>query len=298
MSGAESGRRRPTDQRGAARAVRPASGARTASDRPDPRRRTTARQQPTPTGRRRAHARAGRWRAAWRGGRLAALLAALALSGVLGYLLIAGAFSVRQLDSSGTALTTPAELAVTGGALGQNIFAVDPQDVAQRLVGLPAIQHAEVSLALPDRLVVRVVERQPALVWQVGADRFLLDASGMVIAENPPANFVQDVPGVTVHDLAAPVVGDRVDQGPVDASLAVARRAGQFGLHATALDYTPATGLTLGLAGAPPVVIDSAARLDDKLAAVVVVLHDDPEHGRGWKVLNVTDPDRPFYTTR
>src|SRR5690348_18015209 len=107
MTGAESGRRRSPANRGAAHAGRPAGGARTAADRTDTRRRTAPRQQPTLTGRRRARTRDSRWRVAWRDGRLAALLIALALSGVLAYLLIAGAFSVRRLDSSGTVLTTP-----------------------------------------------------------------------------------------------------------------------------------------------------------------------------------------------
>jgi hypothetical protein len=298
MSGAESGRSRQSAQKGTPRSGRPVTGARAAPSVKSTPRGPVPRQHSGPQSGRHARTRASRWRTAWRAGRLAAFLVALVLSGVLSYLLLAGAFSVRRLDVNGTALTSPDDVAAAGEALGQNIFTVDPQVVAQRLVGLPAIQQAQVSLLLPDRLVIHIMERQPALVWQVGADRYLLDASGVVIAQNPPATFARDLPGVTAHDLAAPAVGGRVDPALVQASLAVARRAAQFGLHVTAFDYSPATGLTLQLTDAPPITIGGASRLDDKLAAVAAVLRDDPDHGQHWQSLNVTDPDRPFFTVK
>ena len=95
-----------------------------------------------------------------------ALLGALICGGTIAYLLNAGSLGVRQVVIGGAAMTTPDQLAAASGVTGHNIFTVDPQTVADRLIALPTVREAQVWGELPDRLVVRITERQPALVWQ------------------------------------------------------------------------------------------------------------------------------------
>ena len=114
----------------------------------------------------------------WRNGRLAALLSALVLVATLAYLLNGAAFTVRQLDVAGATATGAQQVAAASGVIGHSIFTVDPQVVADRLAALPTVREAQVWAELPDRLVVRIVERQPLLVWEVNGVRSLVDLEG------------------------------------------------------------------------------------------------------------------------
>ena len=67
---------------------------------------------------------------------------------------------------------------------------VDLSAVRQRLLGYGWIADARVSRRLPDTLVVDIVERQPAAIWQHSGQLTLIDASGVplarVSADNAP----------------------------------------------------------------------------------------------------------------
>ena len=66
---------------------------------------------------------------------------------------------------------------------GSNVFRLDTAPLEAALRTLPGVAGAEVSVSLPDAaLVVRIEERVPVLAWQVGARRFIADASGAIFA--------------------------------------------------------------------------------------------------------------------
>jgi cell division protein FtsQ len=101
---------------------------------------------------------------------------ALALTGHLG-------FAVREVYAEGRVRTDPEALrAKLGIAVGQPILTVDPTATRARLEQLPWVEQASVERLLPDRIEVRLVERQPLALWQ-RADRFaLVDRGGAIIA--------------------------------------------------------------------------------------------------------------------
>ncbi len=109
-----------------------------------------------------------------------------------------------------------------------NLFALDTSGLALALRGLPTVDAARadavsVRVVLPDRMVVELHERVPILVWQVGAQRFLVDIDGVLLAEAGPGTtsglpVVADSRAIA-HGLH---LGGRL--APVD--LAVARSLG------------------------------------------------------------------------
>jgi hypothetical protein len=262
--------------------------------------RDTGAQIASPQARPVARRRSERFRAVWASGQFMALLGALICGGTIAYLLNAGSLGVRQVVIGGAAMTTPDQLAAASGVTGHNIFTVDPQIVADRLIALPTVREAQVWGELPDRLVVRIAERQPALVWQIGDDRFLLDEGGFVIAQNPVADSTQNLPRVAVNGIAAPEIGGRVDPAPLGAALAIARHAADYGLTVNGIEYASPGGLTIvttagdQATGGRRIVVGDNTRIDEKLAASAAVLKTD----QNWTVLNVTDPERPFFPAR
>ncbi len=65
------------------------------------------------------------------------------------------------------------------------------------------MRHADVRVALPDRLLVTLSERAPILVWQTERQRFLVDVEGKLFVLQP----------ASVGDVRAPVVADRRSSG-------------------------------------------------------------------------------------
>jgi hypothetical protein len=106
-----------------------------------------------------------------------------------------------------------------------NVFRLRTGDLAERLRAIPAVAEATVTVALPDRLVVRLAERTPILVWRRGEARFLVDVEGVLFARQKAA----DTAGLPVIEdrrtsRAAKAIDVGARLGAID--LAVVRRLG------------------------------------------------------------------------
>lgn len=236
----------------------------------------------------------GRWGVLWRTGRLAALVLAIACAGGLVYLLTARALTVRTLTIVGASATSEGELAAGVAVMGNNIFTVEPQAAAERLTALPTVREATVWGELPDRLVIRIAERQPALAWQLGPDRLLIDERGVVMAIEPPDGRGRDLPTAIVRDVEPPTVGGRVDATVVAKLLLIFRSAPDYGLPIAALDYSPQGGFVLHIDADRRLLLGAGTRLEEQLAVGAAVAASDSS----WTTIDVSDPDRPFLPAR
>lgn len=149
-------------------------------------------------------------------GRTRALaLLCLVLSGLAIYGASASsAFGFARLDLRGVVLTDQAALrAALGVPPGANLFSLATDGIAERLRRLPAVTDATVEVALPDRIRVDLVERQPIAVWQVGGQRLLVDADRMVFA---PAGDAAGLPLVDDRRSSSSGLGVGSVLDPVD----------------------------------------------------------------------------------
>jgi hypothetical protein len=146
---------------------------------------------------------------------LAILLSATAIYGVAH----SSAFTYAGGTVEGDTYTDEnAVLAVLEGARGANLFGLVTRPLEDRIRELPTVRSADVSVRLPDTVAVRLRERTPILVWQVGARRYLVDTEGQLFArlDEAPPEAAADLP--IVEDRRAASVGlsvgravDRVD---------------------------------------------------------------------------------------
>jgi cell division protein FtsQ len=103
---------------------------------------------------------------------------ALRLTGQMG-------FAVRDVYAAGRVRTDKDALRVRLGVeVGQPILALDPAAAKARLEQLPWVAHASVERLLPDRVDVRLIERQPLALWQREGRFDLVDGEGTVIAQD------------------------------------------------------------------------------------------------------------------
>ena len=190
---------------------------------------------------------------------LAIILSGLALYGANA----STAFTYRRLQVIGAGFTAESTVRrELGLADAANLFRLTTDGMAERLRTLPAVADASIELVLPDTLRVRLLERKPIVVWQVGEQRFLVDADRFIFATAEPT-------------ATLPVIVDR--RVPRNDGLDLESREGP-GL--AGLARTPRIGDVLD-----PVDFDAATRLaslrpvDVGSGAAALHVTIDDEHG-------------------
>ena len=139
-------------------------------------------------------------------------------------------FRVRSVAVHGTRRMDPGP--IYRMTLDQRTTALPLVDVAairQRLLGFGWVKDARVSRRYPDTLVVDIVERSPAALWQDGQRLSLIDAEGVVL-DKVPVSRMPDLPlligqGANLH---ARFLDKLLDQAPmIKAQLVSASWVGQ-----------------------------------------------------------------------
>jgi cell division septal protein FtsQ len=175
--------------------------------------------------------------------RSAALLSLL-LSGASIYGVSASpAFTLREIEVPTLQYTDPtairASLAVQQGA---NLFSLRAESLAAPLLAMSGVAAAHVEVGLPDRIIVRIEERQPILIWKVGAQQFLVDQRGVLFATagSVAPEVVASLPVVTdrrISSEAALGETDTLDPVVLDAATRLASvTPADIGSAATSLD--------------------------------------------------------------
>ena len=106
--------------------------------------------------------------------------AAVALAwGLRHYALTTPRFAIQELQISGSKRFSEAELARQGGfELGDNLLALDSDQVEQRLLTNPWIKQVKVTRKLPGVLAVELEERDAAALAVVGGQLYLVTRDG------------------------------------------------------------------------------------------------------------------------
>lgn len=154
--------------------------------------------------------------------RAAALLGLLASAGALYGLALTPAFTLVRTDIPDLRWTT--REAVTSAIAtpdGANLFRLGTAPIEARLRTLPGVADAQVTVSLPDTLVVEIREREAILDWAVGDVRFLVDRTGVLFALAPADGTAAAGPPAITDSRAtsaALAVGSRLDPVDLDAA--------------------------------------------------------------------------------
>lgn len=128
-----------------------------------------------------------------------AMGSALAAYQVVNFLGQGDLFGLRALEVGGLRLLDGDDvLAASGLEVGTNIFAVDLEEVEQRLENVCWIERAMVMRKPPDRLAVEIVERQ-RLAWVELGATYGIARDGVLLPKD-------QAPGESFADLNLPVI--------------------------------------------------------------------------------------------
>ena len=161
--------------------------------------------------------------AARAGAALVMLLCAAAIYGVGA----SPAFDYTRLQVDGLRFTEPARVETAMlGARGANLFRLATGPLRAAIEELPTVASARVEVRLPGTLAVTVEERRPVLIWQVGTQRYLTDADGLMFGLLPDDTSAEavDLPVVDDRRIASLGldIGRRLDPTDLDAATRLA----------------------------------------------------------------------------
>jgi hypothetical protein len=108
------------------------------------------------------------------------------------------AFRIEQVNVVGTHNSTLIADIQSMGMQGQNIFLINVARMTDRIQASPLVASASLDKQWPNQLTVSVVERVPALLWQIGQGIYGVDRQGVVIA--PASNIAGTDRLMTVVD--------------------------------------------------------------------------------------------------
>jgi cell division septal protein FtsQ len=160
--------------------------------------------------------------------RASALLGLVLTSAAIYGVSASTAFSLREIEVPPLRYTDPtairSSLAIREGV---NLFGLRTESLVDPLLDMSGVAAAGIQIALPDRIVVQVEEREPILIWEVGEQRFLVDRRGVLfatVAAMPPdaAAALPVVADRRIASEAALVETDTLDPVVLDAATRLA----------------------------------------------------------------------------
>ena len=117
--------------------------------------------------------------------RALAALAVLTAAGLTWGVVASPVFAVKHVLVYGAFLTgdDAVRAALDLPTPAPNAFTLATDDLRERLLALPAVADAEVSVGLPGTLRIRIVERRPVLAWRAKGGLLLADKDGRILAD-------------------------------------------------------------------------------------------------------------------
>ncbi|MBK8137527.1 MAG: FtsQ-type POTRA domain-containing protein [Chloroflexi bacterium] len=216
------------------------------------------------------------------------MVATLGLVAVM--MLRADIFIVRGIAVNGTSYLDTREIFRYTGIADQHVLTVDPAAVQRALLEIPTIAEADISLGWPPDMVrIRIVEREPALLWNQNGVEAWVDIHGRVLTAPP-----EDRPGllrVVTRGVEDPIsINDRIPQDVVDG----ARQLQELVPNERRLRYDPFLGLGFRDDRGWEAWFGSGLDMPVKILVYQRMVEDLLARGVTPSVVNVANPDRPY----
>lgn len=190
---------------------------------------------------------------------------------------------VEQVDITGLKRMnreTVYAVALEGQTDARPLLGVDLARVRERLLAYGWIKDAYVSRRFPDRLLIHIVEREPAAVWQNEGQLTLIDANGVLLDPIDAANM-PDLPLVIGPGAALQEAGYQRLLSAAPALRPKVKAAAWVGNRRWDLTFDTGETLALPQDGAPEALV-KFAEMDGAQRLL----------GRGWLRFDMRDPTK------
>jgi len=111
----------------------------------------------------------------------------------------------------GAVFMSPFQVRSIADAAGVPAFQIDPQEVQARLEAYPEIEAAQVRILWPAQVEIKILEREPILVWNDAGDPWLLSRDGVAFIRR------DSTPTMLQIDATGPVLS--IGQDPLQPAI-------------------------------------------------------------------------------
>ena len=190
------------------------------------------------------------------------------------------------------------EVFTTAGIAGQHILQVDPVAVQQRLDESPSLEEAQVTVEWPARVIIVVREREPAIVWEQGENRYWVDLNGHLMLERREipsllqvVNEGQEIPfqcpGPSCADQDSITIDPEIVRG--------AQHLKTLRSNIDVLYYDPVRGLSYQDGRGWRAYFGVGATMDTRLIVYETLVASLEAQGLKPVFIDVSNPDAPYY---
>lgn len=225
-------------------------------------------------------------------------LAGLILLAGLIFWLWSCAFVLRSVVVQGGSVDAETVIAAAGVAQGESVFSLDEAAVREGIDALGTVCLEEYELRLPDRLLLRLRDREPAAMLPFDGRLMLIDGEGCAIslAEDAPDTDLLYLSGVEIPDFYA---GRAVDDGEGRLMLFQRIHAALVGLNAamyiSEIDLRDASAPRIITRSGILVELDADA-LEEELGLMKAAVADLEARGACGGRLRMENGSRADYT--
>lgn len=216
----------------------------------------------------------------------------LSLLGVLTvitvYLFTSYDFYVFDISVEGNEAVSSKGILEASGVEGYSIFFIDPHEVVRAVTSLPDVAEAEVRYRLPNRLNIKVRERQAYLVWLSGEESYYLDREGFVLSPRHQTSL-----SLTLKDLGGGSLraGDRINPQILEATWIYSSLLPQV----ESFDYSQTYGLVFTTEEGERVRLGTGEDAEAKVALLYTLKEQLKEKGIKAAVIDLRF-DTPYFT--
>jgi cell division septal protein FtsQ len=227
---------------------------------------------------------------------------------VVGLLYVAmtfDSFYVYAADIQGASLLNPDEVYNAAGVEGFNVFWLDEQAIAARVLHqMPYVTDARVRLQLPNQVHLAITERRPRIAWETSQGRAWVDDQGIALPplpKSPPEQLVH-----LVDSQQAAMVAQPNDQPPaigpggvpvvkMQPDVVQALLSLETLLPGTqTFNYDAQSGLNFRTVDGASVIFGMKGDLARKVAVLQAIQRQWKDFGRTPTLIDLRVADRPF----
>lgn len=168
-------------------------------------------------------------------------------------------FYVYSADIADTQYTPKAAVYQQAGIDGYSIFFIDPDAIRQRLAELDHVHDAKVQIRLPARVSIELIERQPAILYQMQGNSWWIDDEGVIM---PAVAKREGLIKLIDEDTGAAIDERHIDPAVLQAIQTISKDLPQV----TTFRYQEPYGLFFISPEGWRVYLGTAENMDEKLA--------------------------------
>jgi cell division septal protein FtsQ len=223
-----------------------------------------------------------------RGARLVGIFILALLGWCLYALFSTTLFFVYGADISGNVAVSSREIYAISGIDSQSIFWIGPDKAVERILTLPNIKSASVSVALPARVSITVVERRPELLWETDEMVWWVDQEGTIV---PPKGNIEGMLRIIDDDRKPLEAGYQIDPTIIQGAQTLQILAPEVSV----IRYSRSHGLNVATPDGWPVYLGDGSQIKAKLVVLTRLLTDLKERNITPAYIDLGDPLRPVY---